>query len=297
VNNSIRLLPFHPLADIFPLMEGKEFEEFVADIDKHGLREEVALYQDQILDGRNRARACGKLGIEPRYQHLRFSNDDGARDYVISKNIHRRHLTTEQKRELIGKLLKTAPEKSDRQVAEAVKVSPTTVGTVRSKMEATGDVSKLDTRQDTKGRKQPAKKSKPTKTPTTKPAPEITLTAAEYKVEADPPAAEPKPKEFTKAPSIASEEMNGAIGARVFEPLVDPEVVQIEDQVWRCADWLDEVVTVLEKLTADRTDAKFARINPEAIDSLLGSAPKVVVLTRELAEKFKRGVSAPAEAN
>ena len=45
-----------------------------------------------------------------------------------------------------------------RQVAETVKASPTTVGTVRAKMEAAGDVSKLDTRQDSQGRRQPARK-------------------------------------------------------------------------------------------------------------------------------------------
>src|SRR5215831_2648870 len=81
--------------------------------------------------------------------------------YVISANIHRRHLTTEQKRDLIAKLIKATPEKSDLQIAKTVKASPTTVGTVRAKMEARGDVSKLETRRDTKGRKQPAKKIKP----------------------------------------------------------------------------------------------------------------------------------------
>jgi len=48
---------------------------------------------------------------------------------VISANIHRQ-LTAEQKRELIAKLIKGAPEKSDRQIAERVKASPITVGTV-----------------------------------------------------------------------------------------------------------------------------------------------------------------------
>ena len=85
--------------------------------------------------------------------------------YVISANLHRRHLTAEQKRDLIAKLIKATPEKSDRQIAETVKASPTTVGTVRAEMEATGDVSKLDTRTDSKGRKQPARKT------TTKPPP------------------------------------------------------------------------------------------------------------------------------
>ena len=41
--------------------------------------------------------------------------------YVISANIHRRHLTAEQKRELIAKLIKATPEKSNRQIAATVK--------------------------------------------------------------------------------------------------------------------------------------------------------------------------------
>src|SRR5262249_38778748 len=80
--------------------------------------------------------------------------------YVASANVHRRHLTVEQKRELIAKLLKADPSKSDRQIAETAKASPTTVGTVRTEMEAKGDVSKLDTRRDRRGRKQPAKRER-----------------------------------------------------------------------------------------------------------------------------------------
>jgi DNA-binding Lrp family transcriptional regulator len=132
-----------------------------------------------LLDGRNRMEAADKLGL------LTF-DDDGwpifddfclinyeqpitilgpgiePFDYVISANIHRRHLTAEQKRELIAKLLQAKPEQSNRQIAETVKASPTTVGTVRSEMEKSGDVSKLDTRTDTKGRQQPAAKPKQT---------------------------------------------------------------------------------------------------------------------------------------
>ena len=54
-------------------------------------------------------------------------------------------------------------EKSDRQIAVAVKASPTTVGTTRRKLEDTGEVSKLDTRTGADGVKQPA--SKPTLPP------------------------------------------------------------------------------------------------------------------------------------
>jgi len=38
----------------------------------------------------------------------------GAAAYVISKNIHRRHLTTDQKCDLIAKLIKAHIEKGDK---------------------------------------------------------------------------------------------------------------------------------------------------------------------------------------
>jgi ParB-like chromosome segregation protein Spo0J len=158
-------LSFHPLADIFPLMEGEEFDALVADIKANGLRELITVYQNKILDGRNRYRACRALGIEPRLTPF-TGDDEAARAFVISKNLHRRHLTAEKRRELIANLIKAQPEKSDRAIAEPLKVSPTTVGTVRADLVEKGQVSKLDTRTDKRGRKQPAKK--PTKKPEAK---------------------------------------------------------------------------------------------------------------------------------
>jgi hypothetical protein len=160
----VSTLQFHPLADIFPLMEGEEFDELVADIKAHGLREDIVLYQDKILDGRNRYRACLAAGVDPEFVPLKTMipeievDTDIAVAYVISKNIHRRHLTAEQKRDLVAKLIKAAPEKSDRQIAAAAKASPTFVGKVRAAAEAAGEVSSVDTRVDAKGVKQPARK-------------------------------------------------------------------------------------------------------------------------------------------
>jgi hypothetical protein len=152
-------LKFHPLADIFPLMEGEEFDALVADIKANGLQEDIVLYGGMILDGRNRYRACLAAGEPPHFAKGDYAINDPVA-YVISANIHRRHLTAEQKRDLIAKLLKAAPEKSDRQIAKTVKASPTFVGKVRAEKEATGDVSTVDTRTDTRGRKQPAKKKR-----------------------------------------------------------------------------------------------------------------------------------------
>jgi len=54
---------FHPLAEIFPLLEGTDFEELVADVRAHGVREPIWLYQGEILDGRNRYRAAAVAGV------------------------------------------------------------------------------------------------------------------------------------------------------------------------------------------------------------------------------------------
>ena len=172
-------LEFHPLSDLFPLMTGLEFDELVADIKTNGLREKIDLYQGKIIDGRNRYRALKQLGIDPSADDKQYfrkaiyahavggpagheqSNDDRVRAYVISKNIHRRHLTAEQKRDLITKLLKADPEKSDREIGRLTKADNKTVASVRAEQERREEIPHVETRTDTKGRKQPTKKPKP----------------------------------------------------------------------------------------------------------------------------------------
>jgi ParB-like chromosome segregation protein Spo0J len=139
-------------------MEGEEFDALVADIKANGLCEKIWIHQGKILDGRNRYRACIEAGIEPDCCELPGDDESEILAFVISKNIHRRHLTAEQKRDLIAKLLKATPETSDRQIGRTVKASPTFVGKVRAAAEAAGEVSTVDTRVDAKGVKQPARK-------------------------------------------------------------------------------------------------------------------------------------------
>jgi ParB-like chromosome segregation protein Spo0J len=173
-------LRFHPLADIFPLMEGEDFNNLVADIKANGLHEPIVLFRGMILDGRNRYRALQRLGIttEDRWKDFYLSKLDdvcvgvgGETDfpkrarnkdalaYVISKNIHRRHLTAEQRREVIAKLIKAQPQKSNRQIAKAARADDKTVGAVRRKLESTAEIPQLKKRTgaDGKARKQPAK--------------------------------------------------------------------------------------------------------------------------------------------
>lgn len=80
---------FHPLADMLPLVQSAEFERLVADIAEQGLLNPITIYQGQILDGRNRERACRAAGVEPRY--VEFEGKDPAA-FVLSQNLARRHL-------------------------------------------------------------------------------------------------------------------------------------------------------------------------------------------------------------
>ena len=57
-------MDFHPTSNIFPLLQGDEFQALKTDIAEHGQLDPIWIYQNQILDGRNRYRACQELTIE-----------------------------------------------------------------------------------------------------------------------------------------------------------------------------------------------------------------------------------------
>jgi ParB-like chromosome segregation protein Spo0J len=94
-------LQFHPLASLFPLLEGQEYGELVADIREHGLHEPIVVYEDRVLDGRNRLRACTAAGVEPTFTAYTGDNPIA---FVISLNLKRRHLDESQRAMVAAKL-------------------------------------------------------------------------------------------------------------------------------------------------------------------------------------------------
>jgi hypothetical protein len=147
---------FHEVCETFPLLDGQEFDDLVEDIRKHGLKVPPVLHEGKILDGRNRIRAAEKAGIAVTQFDTPTDIGDPL-DYVLSMNAHRRHLNTEQKRDLINKLLKAKPERSDRSIGKDAKVDHKTVGKARKDGETSGEIPQTDERVDTKGTKRPAK--------------------------------------------------------------------------------------------------------------------------------------------
>lgn len=86
---------YHEVAQLFPLMQGDEFEELKDDIANHGLLEAIWLHPNgHIIDGRNRHRACIETETEPRFRT--WGGEDSLVSFVVSMNLHRRHLTSSQ---------------------------------------------------------------------------------------------------------------------------------------------------------------------------------------------------------
>lgn len=89
----------HPAADLFPLMEGAELKALADDIKAHGLHNPVVLYGEGgkrlVLDGRNRLRACEIAGVSPTTEF--WVGEGSPTEWVVSQNLHRRHLTTSQR--------------------------------------------------------------------------------------------------------------------------------------------------------------------------------------------------------
>lgn len=74
-------------------MLGAEFNLLVNDIKANGQREPIIIHDGMILDGGNRYRACIEAGIEPTF--MKFGGGNLV-SYVLSANLHRRHLSTGQ---------------------------------------------------------------------------------------------------------------------------------------------------------------------------------------------------------
>lgn len=60
------LLKNHPAADVWPMMDDKQYATLLDDIRHRGQQEPITLCEGMILDGRNRYRACLELGVSPK---------------------------------------------------------------------------------------------------------------------------------------------------------------------------------------------------------------------------------------
>jgi|GEM_PF-1064392 len=100
-------MKYHEAANIFPLMDEDELRTLAEDIGLRGQLVPIEICDGMILDGRNRWAACEFAGIEPLTIEV---NPKDPVAYVLSLNLHRRHLD-ETQRAMVGGRAKGVYEK------------------------------------------------------------------------------------------------------------------------------------------------------------------------------------------
>jgi hypothetical protein len=280
------VLPVHPAAELFPRMSEEELDALAKDIQKYGLTSPIVIghwdkYDPKfkLWDGRNRLdalEAAGLLECSPSESgpDFSFETPTGRRlvpvkvlrecdghdpyAYVISANIQRRHLTPEQKREIIAKVIEADPTRSDRQIAGMVKRDHKTVAGVRAEMEDVGRIPHVKTRTDTKGRKQPSRrprKPESTEAPTSSPSPTQ---------EAVKPAAGSPPSVIDALAVMIEHAATCEYGRREAEALLAANPRYGSDAVNKLVGWLRDLAGDLKKIEVyERAEAR-AKAKPAA---------------------------------
>ena len=99
-----RVFKPHPAANCFPLLTGTPFSDLIDDIRTNGMVMPVFVLQDYVLDGRNRLLAADQIGLT-KIPTRQLPDDTDAVAFVASLNIHRRHLTANQRSAAAAELM------------------------------------------------------------------------------------------------------------------------------------------------------------------------------------------------
>lgn len=104
------MIPVHPFAELFPMLSDADGSALRADIGARGQRERIIILDGQILDGRNRQQQLEALGLVDgnlppdgddlwlsRYRRFLPGQDGDPLAFVLSLNLHRRHLNDTQR--------------------------------------------------------------------------------------------------------------------------------------------------------------------------------------------------------
>src|SRR3989304_9936398 len=146
-----------------PPLSADEYAELKADIDARGVLVPVEYDEfGEVLDGHHRVQICEELGITewPRVVRIGLS-EAGKLTHARQLNLARRHLDREQKRGLIAQQLRETPQTSDRQIAESLGVSNSTVSVLRKEMVEAGGLCESHSSIGADGKERPREVERP----------------------------------------------------------------------------------------------------------------------------------------
>ena len=99
----------HELAAIFPIMEGQEFEDFKISINA-GQQFPIVMYENIVIDGRQRLKACQELGIK--IMAVNWKGTGSVEEFIYASNVARRHLNAGQRAAFAVKILPNIAEEA-----------------------------------------------------------------------------------------------------------------------------------------------------------------------------------------
>ncbi len=156
IGDDVFLLPF---ADLLPPLSEAERTVLKEDIARRGAVI-VPIVIDElcnVIDGANRLRIASELGIKEVPVEVRIGLGKAEKEELAEDlNLHRRHLSRDQVREIVERRLKRTPEKSNRQIATEVGVDHKTVAVIRRSGESTGEIPQLSRTVGADGKFRPA---------------------------------------------------------------------------------------------------------------------------------------------
>ena len=115
-NANVPQYPLHPYCRLIPEIDEQSLRDLTDDIKQFGLREAIVLLDEQVLDGRSRYEACKRSGVKPEFVEFNEvwpavdeADDEDERNeialkWIVSRNIHRRHLNPSQKAMFAAKI-------------------------------------------------------------------------------------------------------------------------------------------------------------------------------------------------
>ncbi len=130
---------------LLPELTTEEFTALRDDIAERGVMVPVEVDDEgRVLDGHHRARACEEMGINYPVVVRSGLTETEKRQHARRANLLRRHLSRQQRRQVIADVIADEPELSNRAVARLVGCSHNTVQQVRDDGRGGGQVDHQD---------------------------------------------------------------------------------------------------------------------------------------------------------
>jgi hypothetical protein len=112
----------HSINKLLPAMTTTEYDQLVMSIESIGIRLPITLFEQQILDGWHRYKACLDAEVEPRFQVFDGSYED-AMAHSTAMNFCKSHLTPEQLEAAVARLDALKAERARERMSEARKLA------------------------------------------------------------------------------------------------------------------------------------------------------------------------------